>query len=46
MANSYVYEIPVNDEGINMLTNKKNTEKNICYFTITEIEVWKVTFLE
>jgi hypothetical protein len=46
LANFHGYEIPVNDEGINMLTNKKNTEKNSCYFTITEIEVWGVTFLE
>jgi hypothetical protein len=36
----------VNDEGINMLTNKESDEDGISYFTITEIEVWGVTFLE
>ena len=45
-ANRDNYKIPVNDEGINMLTNKKKTENNRCEFTITEIEVWGVTFLE
>jgi hypothetical protein len=40
----------VNNEGINMLTNKKSLkdedgdEKS--EFTIKEIEVWGVTFLE
>ena len=46
MANYSDYKIPVNDEGINMLTNKKNTENNRCDFTIREIEVWRVRFLE
>jgi hypothetical protein len=40
----------VNDEGINMLTNKKSSKDKDgveeCYFTIKEIEVWGVTFLE
>jgi hypothetical protein len=38
-ANSSVYNIPVNSEGINMLTNKKGMQ-----FTITSIEVWGVRF--
>jgi hypothetical protein len=40
----------VNDEGINMLTNKKSLKDydgdEKCGFTIKEIEVWGVTFLE
>jgi hypothetical protein len=40
----------VNDEGINMLTNKKSVKNEYGYekseFTIKEIEVWGVTFLE
>jgi hypothetical protein len=37
----------VNSEGINMLTNKKLEEnKKYSKFTITEIEVWGVSFLE
>jgi hypothetical protein len=40
-ANLPGYRIPVDDGGINMLTNKKNGE-----FTITEIEVWQVTYLD
>jgi hypothetical protein len=45
---SLVYRIPVNSEDINMLTNKKKTPgySNLCKFTITEIEVWGVTFIE
>jgi hypothetical protein len=43
------YRIPVS-EGINMLTNKKSFKhefwKEKSVFTITEIEVWGVTFLE
>jgi hypothetical protein len=46
MANNVAYKIPENSEGINMLTNKKSTGDNRCDFTITEIEVWGVTFLE
>jgi hypothetical protein len=45
-ANNVAYKIPENSEGINMLTNKKSNENNHCDFTITEIEVWGVTFLE
>jgi hypothetical protein len=40
----------VNDEGINMLTNKESVKNEYGHdfynFTITEIEVWGVTFLE
>jgi hypothetical protein len=37
----------VNSEGINMLTNKKlKKDENYSEFTITEIEVWGVTFIE
>jgi hypothetical protein len=40
----------VNDEGINMLTNKKSLKNEYgneeSKFTIKEIEVWGVTFLE
>jgi hypothetical protein len=35
------YDIPVDGAGTNMLTNKKDG-----YFTITELEVWQVTYLE
>jgi hypothetical protein len=45
-ANESIYKIPVNSEGINMLTNIKSDKNNWCYFTITEIEVWGVTFSE
>ena len=50
MGNYSVYEIPVNVEGINMLTNKKSS-KDIFYqeestFQIREIEVWGVKFKE
>jgi hypothetical protein len=46
-TNEDVYNIPRNSEGINMLTNQKcnsglNDRK--CEFTISEIEVWGVTF--
>jgi hypothetical protein len=45
-----VYKIPVNTDGINMLTNKKSLKNEKGYeeseFTIKEIEVWGVTFLE
>ena len=45
-ANLGAYKIPVNSEGINMLTNKKSVKEGgyeISYFTIREIEVWGVT---
>jgi hypothetical protein len=42
------YKIPVNDVGINMLTNKKSVKKGNnreeSEFKIREIEVWGVTF--
>ena len=40
-ANKPGYDIPVDGAGTNMLTNKKDG-----YFTITELEVWQVTYLE
>ena len=39
-ANCAYYGIPIED-GKNMLTNYKNFE-----FTITEMEIWKVTEME
>jgi hypothetical protein len=35
------YDIPVDGAGTNMLTNKKSER-----FTISELEVWQVTYLE
>jgi hypothetical protein len=50
MANDSSYEIPVNDEGIHMLTNTKSLKNRYgdeeSRFQIREIEVWGVTFLE
>ena len=47
-ANDDGYRIPVNSEGINMLTNIKSIKNEYghekSYFTIREIEVWGVTF--
>ncbi len=46
-SNSSGYSIPRNSEGINMLTNQKcngQFEGRACDFTISEIEVWGVTF--
>jgi hypothetical protein len=46
-ANRSGYKIPKNSEGINMLTNKKSVKQgynDICYFTISSIEVWGVRF--
>jgi hypothetical protein len=40
-AKQPAYGIPVNWWGTNMLTNKKDGE-----FTITELEVWQVTYEE
>jgi hypothetical protein len=40
-ANKPGYKIPVDEAGTNMLTNKKDGD-----FTITELEVWEVTYLE
>ncbi len=39
-ANYPGYKIGVDASGVNMLTNKKDK-----YFTITELEVWQVTFI-
>ena len=35
------YDIPVDGAGTNMLTNKENGR-----FTITELEVWEVSYIE
>ena len=46
-TNDSAYNIPRNSEGINMLTNTKCRDKrliNWCRFTITELEVWGVSF--
>ncbi len=40
-ANGPGYRIPVDDAGTNMLTNNKDYK-----FTITELEVWEVIYLE
>ena len=40
-ANEPGYRIPVDGTGTNMLTNNKDDR-----FTITELEVWEVTYLE
>ena len=47
-TNRSIYEIPRNSEGINMLTNQKcnGLDNDLCYFTISEIEVWGVSFNE
>jgi hypothetical protein len=39
-ANNPTYEIGLNDDDINMLTNMKDGR-----FTICELEVWQVTFI-
>jgi hypothetical protein len=39
------YNIPRSSEGINMLTNMKcNGAFDVCVFTITELEVWGVSY--
>jgi hypothetical protein len=43
-TNRVGYKIPVNSEGINMLTSKKSEDGRYFYFTIREIEVWGLTF--
>ena len=44
-TNDDAYNIPSNSEGINMLTNMKNNSVlNLCEFTITELEVWGVSY--
>ncbi len=40
-ANSPGYRIPVDGAGTNMLTNNKDN-----WFTISELEVWQITYLE
>jgi hypothetical protein len=46
-TNDSGYNIPRNSEGINMLTNQKCKEGlGWCKFTISEIEVWGVSFNE
>jgi hypothetical protein len=40
-ASHKAYKIPFGDDRKNMLTNKKNG-----HFTITELEVWEVKYLE
>jgi hypothetical protein len=40
-ANQPGYRIPVDDGGINMFTNKKDYD-----FTISELEVWQVKYIE
>jgi hypothetical protein len=50
-TNGYGYKIPRNSEGINMLTNQKcveglSTDQFFSKFTISEIEVWGVSFNE
>ena len=35
------YDIPVDDVGTNMLTNKKDTD-----FAISDLEVWQVTYIK
>jgi hypothetical protein len=40
-ANLPGYRIPVDGGGTNMLTNNKDMK-----FTITELEVWEITYLE
>ena len=40
-ANKPGYRIPVDGAGTNMLTNNKDYK-----FTITELEVWEVKYLE
>ena len=46
-TNDRGYSIPSNSEGINMLTNQKcQFDETLCNFTISEIEVWGVSFNE
>jgi hypothetical protein len=45
-TNDVAYNIPLNSEVINMLTNMKRNvfSPNCCNFTITELEVWGVSY--
>jgi hypothetical protein len=47
-VNNYGYSIPMNSDGINMLTNKKCSDEEgsgrSSDFTISEIEVWGISF--
>jgi hypothetical protein len=39
------YNIPIENNDINMLTNTKvKTNESKSYFTLSEVEVWSVTF--
>jgi hypothetical protein len=39
------YNIPIDKNDINMLTNKRfRSNENKCSFTLSELEVWSVTF--
>ncbi len=48
-ANRDSYSIPVDSERINMLTNQKcndDDRPDLCAFTISELEVWGITYKE
>jgi hypothetical protein len=47
-TNDSGYRIPSNSEGINKLTNRwcRFSNNPLCEFTISEIEVWGVSFNE
>ena len=47
-TNDVAYNIPRNSERINMLTNMKCDEfiLNLCDFTISELEVWGVSYTD
>jgi hypothetical protein len=48
-TNGRAYNIPRNSERINMLTNMKCNSKlnpNLCKFTISELEVWGVSYTD
>ena len=40
IANGPAYGIPIDIDGLNMLTNKKDGK-----FSIAEIEIWEVTYI-
>ena len=43
-ANSNTYQIGMDSQGRNKLTNLKCDENGMSYFSISEIEVWEVIF--
>ena len=48
-TNEKAFRIPMSKEGINRLTNQKNNDEfsgKKCNFTISELEVWGVSFNE